>query len=182
MKITLASIYSILSFLVLGSALGQTPYEIKKIAILDPIDSQGKVSCYVKKSLQNAFTKAVLASNNLEAYDRNDIPVIQKENEFQRQGWVKPEEICKMGKVSGVSYVLASEVLMPTSSEYYIMARIIEVETSKVVKVADVMTKEDEIPKRFHDLAEQLLDGFAETSSELIYKSYHFMYLVPLDK
>lgn len=181
MKTKFVSIYIGLFFLALGSALGQTPYEIKKIAILDPIDSQGKVSCYVKKSLQNAFTKAVLASN-LEAYDRNDIPIIQKENEFQRQGWVKPEEICKMGKISGVSYVLASEVLMPTSREYYIMARIIEVETSKVVKVADVMTKEDEIPKRFHDLAEQLLEGFAETSSELIYKSYHFMYLVPLDK
>ncbi len=163
MKTKLTSIYILLSFLVLGSVRGQTSHEIKKIAILKPIDSQGKVSYYINKSLQNALTKAVAASNNLEAYDRNDMVIIQNENDFQRQGWVNPEEISRMGKISGVSYVLSSEILITSNNEYYVMAKILNIETSKVVKMADMKMKEDEIPSRFDGLAIQLIGGFSNT-------------------
>lgn len=151
MGIKFASIYTGLFFLVLSGATGQTPHEIKKISILDPIDGQEKVSYYIKKSLQNAFFKAVSTSSNLEVYNRNDITIIQSENDFQRQGWGNIEEVSRMGKISGVSYVLYSEFLITSNNGYYTMAKILNIETSKVVKTADMIIKEDESPLQFHD-------------------------------
>ena len=64
------------------------------------------------------------------AYNRTQLKSIMKEQDFQRSGMVKDEDIRKLGEMAGVDYVLASEAAL-LEQQVFVTAKVLNVETGQ---------------------------------------------------
>ena len=83
--------------------------DIKKVAILEVVDKEGKLTYGQKLALRTYMANAVSNTNGYEAYNRSDVDLIMSEHEFQRTGLVSESEIRKLGEMTGVLYILVTE-------------------------------------------------------------------------
>ena len=120
----------LLTFMVLTAlaAMAQT----KKVAILEVVDKEGKLSYNQKLMLRSNIARAVSNTNGYEAYDRSDIDLIMSEHEFQRTGIVNPDQIQQLGEMAGVSLILVTEGVLTNESKIFVTAKILNVETARV--------------------------------------------------
>ena len=108
--------------------------ETKKVAILETVDKEGKISYAHKLMLRSSLAKAITEAYGWEAYDRVDLASIMNEQEFQRTGNVRDDQIKQLGIMTGAQYVLIAEAVMAGESSMFITAKIIDVETAKTMK------------------------------------------------
>ena len=105
--------------------------ETKKVAILETVDREGKVSYANKLILRSNLAKAITNTAGYEAYDRTDMDAILGEQNFQRTGMVSDEQIKRLGEMTGAKYVLVAEAAVVDANTMYITAKLLDVETAR---------------------------------------------------
>lgn len=123
--------FLLLIFLV---TLGMVTYaqSVKKVAILEVVDKEGKLSYSQKLMLRSNLARAITNTNGYEAYDRSDIDEIFKEHSFQRTGNVSAKQIKKLGEMTGATYILVLEGALAEANKIFVTAKILNVETTKM--------------------------------------------------
>lgn len=131
----------------------------QKVAILEVVDREGRLSYSQKLILRSSMARAVSNTDGYEAYDRSDVDMIMSEQDFQRTGLVKDEEIQKLGEMTGVSLILVTEGVLTGNDNIYVTAKILHVGTGKVIMMDNMMMKlsADEMQKSCKELATKLL-------------------------
>jgi curli biogenesis system outer membrane secretion channel CsgG len=85
---------------------------------------------------------AIVRSGKYTAVERtyDFLKELNNEQEYQRTGSVNDEQISKLGRQFGVSLVCIVKVGNVSAEEYYLSARLIDVETATVIKSAKPLT------------------------------------------
>ncbi len=105
--------------------------QVKKVAILEIVDKEGKVSYAQKLMLRASMAKGVTQAAGYEAYDRTDIDAIMGEHNFQRTGMVNEDQIRQLGEMTGAAYILITEVARVDNNNIFVTAKILDVETAR---------------------------------------------------
>ncbi len=112
--------------------------QIKKVAILEIVDKEGKVSYAQKLMLRSSLAKAVTNTPGYEAYDRTDMDAIMGEQDFQRTGMVSDDQIKRLGEMTGAAYILVAEAVQVEGQRgfskevnLFVTAKILNVETAR---------------------------------------------------
>lgn len=142
------------------------PPQKKKVALYvsgDDIDS-GKL-----KVISARLGTAITSSNNFALVETNADFLAQLEKEIGRQtgGDVRDSQIVKLGQQFGVKYVVVATV-SEAFDEYFIAARIINVETALVEKAYDAYGPAEnlsQVVKLTQDVANGLLQGLSGNSA-----------------
>lgn len=106
--------------------------ETMRVAILDPVDRENKVSYGTKLILRSNLAKAVTNTAGYEAYDRSDMDAIMGEQDFQRTGLVSNDQIKRLGEMTGAKYVLVAEAVVLDATNMYVTVKLLNVETAKL--------------------------------------------------
>ena len=112
--------------------------ETKKVAILEVVDKEGKLSYDQKLMMRANLARAVTNTKGFEAYDRSDIDEIFKEHSFQRTGNVSAKQIKKLGEMTGAAYILVVEGVLTRDEKIFATAKILNVETTLVDRTDNV--------------------------------------------
>lgn len=123
------------------SALPKPSTSIKKVAILETVDKEDVVSYGVKLMVRSKLAYAITNTPGYESYDRVDVGSILGEHEFQRTGLVSDRDIKRLGEMTGADYILVAEVAYLNDSYIFLSAKILNVETARVVQTADIQTQ-----------------------------------------
>ena len=140
--------------------------EIKRIAILETVDKEGKVGYGMQLLLRAALSDAVTRTPGYEGYDRVDLKSISGEQSFQRTGMVSDADIKKIGVMTGAQFVLVAEAAVLDAGHMVITAKITDVETARLTNTAFEMmgTASDELKEGCSKLAAALL-GVSSSSN-----------------
>lgn len=113
-----------------------------KIAILEIVDRDENVSQGMKLMLRSRLTAAVTATQGYVGLDRVDMDAVLAEHNFQRSGIVAEKYIKQLGEALGADYVMIAEAAWFNSykTELVISAKLIDVESFRVIKTAMVNT------------------------------------------
>jgi hypothetical protein len=127
------------------AAHGQSGKPAKKTEAPKPV----KVAVYItgedttnlKGFAGDYLTDAIVRSGKYTAVERtyDFLKELDSEHEYQRTGSVDDEQISKLGRQFGVSLVCVVKV-SAMNKEYYLSARLIDVETATVIKSAKPIT------------------------------------------
>ena len=129
MKVKLILMLVALSFV--ATAFGQNN-TTKRVAILETIDKEGRVSYGVKLMVRSKICEAITNTPGYEGYDRVDVASIMSEHDFQRTGLVSDSDIKRLGEMSGAQYILFAEVANIDVSTIIITAKVLDVETARL--------------------------------------------------
>ena len=148
---------TILFILLLISGM-MSAQDVKRVAILETVDKENKVSYANKLILRANLSKAITNTAGYEAYDRTDIDAIMGEQNFQRTGMVSNEQIKRLGEMTGANYILVAEAVVVDTKNMFITAKLLDVETARTIMTDNVMmgTSADEIQKGCIELAKRL--------------------------
>ena len=143
--------------------------ETKKVAILEVVDREDKLSYFQKLMLRTLLAEEVNKAKGFEAYDRTNINAILGEHNFQRSGLVSEEQIRKLGEMVGAAYILVIEGAT-SSKDLFVSASIMDVETAKLAVTANekIPTSEEGMQKGCASLAKKLFDKLQEVSDDYI--------------
>ncbi len=130
-----------------------------KVAIPEVVDKEGNVSYAVRLMVRSNLTKAISEKQGYAAYDRVDIGALMEEHSFQRTGLVDDRTIRKLGEMTGCNLVLIAEVASIDHDNYYVSAKIVEIETAKTRKIESALmgTSATSIQKGCDELVGKLL-------------------------
>ena len=106
--------------------------QTKKVAILETVDREGRLTYSQKLLLRSNMARAVSNTIGYEAYDRSDVDMIMSEHDFQRTGMVSDVEIRKLGEMTGVSLILVTEGVLTGDGKIFVSAKILNIETGRV--------------------------------------------------
>lgn len=131
----------------------------KRVAILETVDKEGTVPYGVKLMVRSKLTAEITATPGYEGYDRVDVGSILGEHEFQRTGLVSDKDIKRLGEMIGAEFILIPELAKLDGNHILIVAKILNVETAKVDKAANVQTATDveSMDEACRDLSSRLL-------------------------
>ena len=113
--------------------------QVKRVAILETVDRENKVSYGNKLILRANLSKAITNTAGYEAYDRTDIDAIMGEQNFQRTGLVSNDQIKKLGEMTGADYILVAEAAVVDANNMFITAKLLDVETARTIMTDNVM-------------------------------------------
>ena len=117
---------------------GMVSAQVKRVAILEPVDKENKISYSNKLILRASLTQAVTNTPGYEVYDRTDIDAIMSEHSFQRTGLVGEEQIKKLGEMTGADYVLVAEAVVVDTKNIFVTAKLLDIITSRTI-VTEIM-------------------------------------------
>ena len=139
----------------------------KKVAILETVDKEGRVSYGVKLMVRSKLSTFITATPGYEGYDRVDVGAILGEHEFQRTGLVSDSQIKRLGEMTGADYILVAEVAYLNDSYIFLSAKILNVETARVEQTADLQTQAtvEALDQNCKILAGKLLNVNTETGA-----------------
>ena len=137
--------------------------ETKKVAILEVVDREGKVSYANKLILRSNLAKAITNTPGYEAYDRTDMDAILGEQNFQRTGMVSNEQIKRLGIMTGAKYVLVAEAVMIDVNNMYITAKLLDVETARTEMTDNQLMGTS--PKEIQDGCQLMAKNLIKTST-----------------
>lgn len=104
----------------------------RKIALLEPRAGDGTVVSGMEKAMiRGELRKAIVEVDGYDAVTRSDIDQLMKEQDFQRTGNVRDDDIHRMGQMAGADYLCVS-ILNKSLTGYYIEAYFIDVETGHI--------------------------------------------------
>lgn len=137
---------------------GMVSAQVKRVAILETVDRENKVSYANKLILRANLSKAITQTSGYEAYDRTDIDAIMGEQNFQRTGLVSNDQIKRLGEMTGANYILVAEAVVVDSKNMFITAKLLDVETARTIMTDNLMmgTSADAIQEGCMVLAKKL--------------------------
>ena len=106
--------------------------QTKKVAILEVVDRENKLTYNQKLLLRSNMASAVSNTAGYEAYDRTDMDAILGEQNFQRTGLVSDDQIKRLGIMTGAEFVLIVEAVELKSQELYATIKLLNVETGRI--------------------------------------------------
>lgn len=141
--------------------------ETKKVAILEVVDKEGKLTYSQKLMLRSNLARAITNTAGFEAYDRSDIDEIFKEHSFQRTGNVSAKQIKKLGEMTGASYILVLEGAIAEENKIFVTAKILNVETTKMESTDNALigTSSSAMQRGCRTLASKMFGGAAGSST-----------------
>ena len=149
--------------------------EVKRVAILETVDKENKISYANKLILRASLSKAITQTEGYEAYDRTDVDAIMSEQDFQRTGMVSNDQIKRLGEMTGANYILVAEAVQVDYKIMFITAKLLDVETARTIMTDNVMmgTTADEIQAGCKTLSEKLFSNTPtnKTSSKVATKA-----------
>lgn len=107
--------------------------QVKRVAILEAVDKENKVSYANKLILRTSLSKAIVNVAGCEVYDRTDIDAIMSEHTFQRTGLVSSDQIKKLGEMTGADYILVAEAVKVNAKKIFVTAKLLDVETARTI-------------------------------------------------
>ena len=110
--------------------------EVRKVAILETVDKEKKISYGVKLMVRSNLALAITNTPGYEGYDRVDIASIMGEQEFQRTGMVNDDQIRRLGEMTGATDVLIAEAAKIDDNNIIITAKILDVESAKLLRTS----------------------------------------------
>ncbi len=137
---------------------GMMSAQVKRVAILETVDKENKVTYANKLILRANLSKAITNTAGYEAYDRTDIDAIMGEQNFQRTGMVSNEQIKRLGEMTGANYILVAEAVVIDVRTMFITAKLLDVETARTILTDNLImgTSTDEIQEGCAELAKRL--------------------------
>lgn len=108
----------------------------KKVAVWDTKCSDNSVKPFHSTMVRGGIETAVGNTPGYVVFDRSAFDIILKEHNFERSGVMSDAEINEMGKLAGVKYVIVPEATV-NDNEFYIIVKMLDVETGKVSLVRD---------------------------------------------
>ena len=137
---------------------GMMSAQVKRVAILETVDKENKVSYANKLVLRTSLSKAIVNTPGYEVYDRTDVDAIMSEHTFQRTGLVSNDQIKRLGEMTGANYILVAEAVVVDSKTMFITAKLLDVETARTILTDNLImgTTTDEIQEGCASLAEKL--------------------------
>lgn len=155
---------NIIHYIILVVALMMTfPFSVsaqeavkKKVAVYmtgDDVDSG------IKKVIGARLVSAITQTSNYAAVERTAdfLKALTQETDYQQSGEVRDNQIAALGKKFGVKYVVVADV-SEVFDEYFIAARLINVETGLVEKAYDE-TGQAESASQLVSLANKIASG-----------------------
>ena len=141
--------------------------ETKKVAILEVVDKEGKLSYSQKLMLRSNLARAITNTEGYEAFDRSDIDEIFKEHQFQRTGNVSAKQIKKIGEMTGAAYILVLEGAMAEENKMFITAKILNVETTQMERTDNALigTSSSAMQRGCRNLASKMFGATAGAST-----------------
>lgn len=132
--------------------------DVKRVAILETVDKENKISYANKLILRANLSKAITNTAGYEAYDRTDIDAIMGEQNFQRTGLVSNEQIKRLGAMTGANYILVAEAVVIDAKTMFITAKLLDVETARTILTDNLImgTTADEIQMACMELAQKM--------------------------
>ena len=121
---------------VMLSAILAFAQQTKKVAIIDVIDRDNALTYSTKMMVRSMLGEAVSNMSGYESYERSDIDAIMNEQNFQRTGLISDDQIRRLGEMSGVTYILLTEVVNASEKELFISSKVLNVETAKMISSA----------------------------------------------
>lgn len=139
---------------------GMLSAQVRRVAILEVVDKENKVSYANKLILRANLSKAITNTAGYEAYDRTDIDAIMGEQNFQRTGMVSNDQIKRLGEMTGANYILVAEAVVVDSKTMFITAKLLDVETARTILTDNLImgTTTDEIQEGCVTLAKRLFN------------------------
>lgn len=122
----------ILFISLLVSTLFTFAIETKKVAILEVVDKEEKLSYHQKLMLRTRLAEEINRSVGFEAYDRINTDAIMGEQHFQRTGLVSSDQIRRLGEMAGAAYILVIEGAASSQGNLFVSATLLDVETGKM--------------------------------------------------
>ena len=121
-------------FIFLGMALIASAN--KKVALLEPLSgSDSNISSVEKAMVRGELRKAIVRIDDYEAISRSDIDKLLAEQDFQRTGMVREEDIHRIGAMSGADFLCVS-TLNKSASQFYLEAYLVDVESGEILSPA----------------------------------------------
>ena len=149
--------------------------EVKRVAILETVDKENKISYANKLILRASLSKAITQTEGYEAYDRTDVDAIMSEQDFQRTGMVSNDQIKRLGEMTGANYILVAEAVQVDYKNMFITAKLLDVETARTIMTDNVMmgTTAEDIQEGCKTLSEKLFSNTPtnKTSSKVAAKA-----------
>ena len=107
--------------------------QVKRVAILETVDKENKVSYANKLVLRTSLSKAIANTPGYEVYDRTDVDAIMSEHTFQRTGLVNSDQIKRLGEMTGAEYILVAEAVKINAQNLFVTAKLLDVETARTI-------------------------------------------------
>ena len=107
--------------------------QVKRIAVLETVDKENKVSYANKLILRTSLSKAIANTAGYEVYDRTDIDAIMSEHTFQRTGLVSNDQIKRLGEMTGAKYILVAEAVKINAKNLFVTAKVLDVESARTI-------------------------------------------------
>lgn len=132
--------------------------ETKKVAILEVVDKEDKLSYHQKLMLRSRLAEEINRSAGFEAYDRINTEAIMEEHLFQRTGYVSSDQIRQLGAMAGASYILVIEGAVSTQGNLFVSATLLDVETGKmaVTETQNMATSDEGLKQGCTSMARKL--------------------------
>lgn len=107
--------------------------QVKRVAVLETVDKENKVSYANKLVLRTSLSKAIANTPGYEVYDRTDVDAIMSEHTFQRTGLVNSDQIKRLGEMTGAEYILVAEAVKINAKNLFVTAKLLDVETARTI-------------------------------------------------
>lgn len=152
----------------------------KRVAILEIVDKDGKMSYGAKLMIRSNLAEAITATPGYEGYDRVDISSIMSEQSFQRTGLVSDAEIKRLGEMTGAQSILLTEVVKLDEHNLYIAAKILNVESARIENAMNVQTTIDvkDIQQMSKVMAKELLKEKKAAAYEGVFRKVAILEIV----
>ena len=112
---------------------GMMSAQVKRVAVLETVDKENKVSYANKLVLRTSLSKAIANTSGYEVYDRTDVDAIMSEHTFQRTGLVNSDQIKRLGEMTGAEYILVAEAVKINAQNLFVTAKLLDVETARTI-------------------------------------------------
>lgn len=110
------------------------PQPKKTVAILNTLDKENNLEYGAKVLIRTYLSDAVgyYGGEKFEAYERTDVGAMADEWGFQQAGYVRTDQIKQIGQMTGVDYILVSEVIGLGNRQILLTAKVINVTTGRI--------------------------------------------------
>ena len=151
----------------------------KTVAVLQTLNGDKAVPVKVLElnMVKGELTKAISRQSGYKAFTRTDIDQMLKEHGFQNSGMVADAQRKQLGEMTGASYICVS-TLTKSSSDFYIEAYLIDVETGEISNPATQYGRLEggtyaNLFQLCQDLAQELISYVGGASAAPISKLVH---------
>ena len=143
---------------------------IKKVAVLEVVDHEEKLSYVQKVMLRTTLAQSITNTAGYEAYSRVDVDAILGEQNFQRTGLVSDDDIKRLGAMAGADYILKLEGVVADASTILVTATILNVESGKmeILESALVASAPQDMQLGCQQLANQIYNRLKTTNVEYL--------------